>query len=221
MLIGGKVELGHEVESVRLDANGYVYVIGSSGSPVYCKAGDDAAGGGPYYLRTDADGALLVGTDGTDGTLLRTDANGRLQLANYNAITNANRTSEVDPLSEHYLGPIVVDIAGQTDGTFDYYIDLSTYREMALQIVDVPGAAGDNTYTVLGTVLDDGTAPAACPYQNIGNAVYGAANWVTSAMLLDAERVAGQFKYINVHVVRANDAANSDGGWSIYAKKLW
>jgi hypothetical protein len=47
-----------------------------------------------------------------------------------------------------------------------------------------------------------------------------AATYTTDAILQTKEE-AKALKYIRVKVVRANDGGNTDGAWTIYAKRLW
>lgn len=222
MLIGGQIEGTDQVKSVRVDANGYVYVIGTSGSPIYCQVGDDAAGGGPYYLMTDANGALLIGYDGANGTLLRTDVDGRLQLANWTAITNSNRTEEIDPISTHYVSERLAEVTNGADATYQYYTDMADYQHWGLQLI-LDCVAGTVTATVEATCLDDGTAPAACPYEDVTNAWFGVANLQAAAGAASAiwlaEHVPGACKYVRVVIVANTGAATGD--WALYHKRLY
>jgi hypothetical protein len=130
---------------------------------------------------------------------------------------------EASPLNEHIDDTPAAEVTGQTDGTFPYYIEMDTYTCLSLQFIDTPGYSGDQTYTVQAS-LDTTTPRSSIPEANwydVGNAWYNSVTWTTDAFLTDDLRVAGQAQVVRVKVVRANDGAQSDGAWTIFAKKLY
>jgi len=117
--------------------------------------------------------------------------------------------------------------ATQGDGTTPYYYDLDMYKFQGFQITDTPGAAGDNTYTIHGSWEDNGTADTAAAYVDMTLAWFNVAS-VTSGMIA-ADASAGVLeldeaitcKFIKIQVVRANDGAATDGGWTIDQRRTY
>jgi hypothetical protein len=116
---------------------------------------------------------------------------------------------------------------GQGNGTTYYYYDADTYKFWGVQIIDTPGAAGDQAYTVEASWQDDGTAQAACAYTDITQPWWGFPS-VTSAQIT-ANAYAGILeaqlpltcKYIRIKIVRANDGGGTDGAWDIYGRMTY
>jgi hypothetical protein len=126
-----------------------------------------------------------------------------------------------------YLATGTNTAAAQGNGTTTYYWDLNQYKFEGFQIDDTPGIAGDNTYVVSATWQDDGTADDACSYKPIMTSWFGFAS-VTSAQIT-ADQAAGVLeintpitaRYVRMVVTRANDGANTDGGWDIFRRKKY
>lgn len=149
-----------------------------------------------------------------------------LVLANYIWPTQANRTEEDDPLDTRDATNVLAEVTGQGDGTYDYYLDMAHFTKVGIQIENVDGVAGDNTYTIWGSEQDDGTAPNAVAYQNItqfGCDSMTSANAAsyTADVLLQTNAAGLSYKWIRVRVERANDGDNDDGEWTIYARPLY
>ncbi|MEE9367163.1 MAG: hypothetical protein V3W44_10780 [Dehalococcoidales bacterium] len=114
--------------------------------------------------------------------------------------------------------------ATQGNGTTDYYWDMDMYKYAGLQILDTPGANGDQTYTFWGSWEDNGTAAAASDLTDMGTPWFGFAS-VTSAQIT-ANPYAGvlewntpiTFKYLRTRVIRANDGAATDGAWDMHMR---
>ena len=184
-----------------------------------------------YVLTTDdatpraATGRLIVAAGvtgaGTYVTLL-TDASGQLQLANFTALTLSNRVEEIDPISQHYVAETLADVTNGADATYDYYVDMAGYRQAIFQLA-LDCAAITVTATCWGTVQDDGTAPAACAYQDVTNDLFGVASLVAAAAPIEdiwaADTGAAGFKYMRIRIVAATGGATGD--WTIYHKRLY
>ena len=114
--------------------------------------------------------------------------------------------------------------AAQGDGTTPYRWDVDGYKYFGIQIADTPGGTGDQTYTVWASWEDNGTAIAAAAYVDVTMPWFGFAS-VTSAQIT-ANAYAGILeintpltcKFLMLQVVRANDAAATDGAWTIDAR---
>jgi hypothetical protein len=118
-----------------------------------------------------------------------------------------------------YSSETLASVTNGEDDTYYYYIDMSGYKQLGLQLI-LSGGSGTVTVTVEGTIQDDGTAQASCTYADITNAIYGAANFTASAVLYDSDKESGIFKYIRVKVVASTTGAD-DADWTIYSKKLF
>lgn len=107
--------------------------------------------------------------------------------------------------------------SSQTDGTTYYYMDLEDYRYVSIQIENTAGAAGTNTYTLEGTVQNDGTAQASCDYQDVTVDLTGSSSY-TSDDIIFVDTV-NKLKYLRIKIVRSADGGNNDGAWTIYTSK--
>jgi len=138
----------------------------------------------------------------------------------------ADRGEEVDPVDTRDYTNVMAEVTGQGDGDFYYYLDMAHFTKVGIQIENVDGIAGDNTYTIHGSEQDDGTAPNAVIYQDITQfgcdnmRAANAANY-TADVLLQLNAAGLSYKWIMVHVERANDGANTDGEWTILARPLY
>ena len=95
------------------------------------------------------------------------------QNKGYSAPNDAQQSIELSPLSEQYVGEVLVSGAALISGTTYYYLDMAGYRKSAVQIEVDDIQAGSVELTYEGTLQDDGTAAASCSYQDITNDVFG------------------------------------------------
>ena len=184
-----------------------------------------------YVLTTDdatpraATGRLIVAAGvtgaGTYVTLL-TDASGQLQLSNFTQLTLSNRVEEIDPISQHYVAETLADVTNGADATYDYYVDMAGYSKAGFQLT-LDCAAITVTATAWISLLDDGTAPAACPYQDVTNDLFGVVSLVAAAAPAEdiwiADVGVGPVKYMRIRIVAATGGATGD--WQILHKRLY
>ena len=97
----------------------------------------------------------------------------------YDASTGADRTSEINPLSQHFVSETLADITDGADGTYYYYVDMDGFRKGNFQLI-LSGGSGTCTVTVEGTIQADGTPPASCAYEDITNGTFGAVSFTAS-----------------------------------------
>lgn len=107
---------------------------------------------------------------------------------------------------------------GLGDGTEHEYFDVEQGKDITIHITDTPGVAGDNTYTLWESVVNDGTAEGAAKYINVTQDELGQAEITTADIVADPQLarwkiIAFQAKRYRVTHVRANDGANTDGGY--------
>lgn len=131
--------------------------------------------------------------------------------------TDSKRTFEINPLSEHHVEETLVDEENGTDGTYYYYVDMDGYKHFSAQM-ELNGGSGTVTATVEATNQDDGTAAASCTYQDVTNALFGAASFTASNFLI--ADTALSFKYVRYKIVASTGGAN-DADWTIYHKKQY
>lgn len=195
------------------------------------------SGAGRQLLTTDdghppavkqGTGRLIVaaGVDAAGNYLtLLTDASGRLILANHTALTLSNRVEEIDPISQHYVAETLADVTDQADATYDYYVDMAGYRQAGFQL-SLNCGLGTVTATCWMTQQDDGTAPAACAYQDVTNDLFGVVSLVSAAAAVSdmwvADTGVAPAKYLRIRIVAATGGAGAQlGDWTIYHKRLY
>lgn len=141
----------------------------------------------------------------------------------YDRITKSIRIQDIKPVSMDYISETIADVTDATDTTYTYYVDMSGYRKSGFQF-ELDCDAGTVTVTLEGSLRDDGTLPASCPYQDITTDVFGVASLVASAgslsdMWIDNDEKLACFKYLKIKVV-ASGTGNT-GDWAIYHKRLY
>jgi len=176
----------------------------------------------------DADCGFLITAGGVDsgGTyhVLLTDVNGQLQLSNFTVLTVSNRVEEIDPISQHYVAETLADVTNGTDGgPYLYYVDMAGYSRGGFQI-ELDCAAGTVTAICEMTLQDDGTAPAACAYQDVTLDLFGVASLISAAapavdMWLDDTGALASAKYVRISITPAT--GGNTGDWTIYHKRLY
>ena len=148
---------------------------------------------------------------------------GRVILAGYTALTQSTRTEEIDPISQHYVAETLADVTNGADATYDYYVDMAGYSRGGFQLA-LDCAALTVTATCWMTLQDDGTAPAACAYQDVTNDLFGVASLIAAAapaadMWLDDSGALASAKYARIRIVAAT--GGNTGDWTIYHKRLY
>lgn len=134
----------------------------------------------------------------------------------YSEGVGAWRKVDVNPEWTHYAGETVVDVTGQAIGTYNYYLDMATFRQLGLQLVI--GGAGTTTVTVEATMQDDGTAPGSITdYHDVTSALFGAASFTASDFLVDNAKVLASAKWVKIKVVVTADVVN----YTIYSRRSW
>lgn len=218
----------------------------------------DAAGPANFPYQTCEAGVLLVtdddnvthdaavGADGpqvmmsartsqaaavANGDAVRAVANiyGELVIAAYSWTSDAVKTLEQDPLSEHHDEETVADVTDGTDDTYYYYLDMDGYCDLGAQVWAQGSGAGDAVdITLECSIQDDGTAPASCDYIDCTSDLTGVASldaddavaaedlWLTALL---GHCAAGSNKYIRFKVV--STTGDDTGDWTIFAKRLY
>lgn len=172
--------------------------------------------GGEYRAATD------TYTDG-DTVIAHYDINGNQKVVDkaYDSLTQANKTAEVNPLNQQYVGETLLSLTNIAQTTTGYgYLDMSGYRYFTLQ-GETSGATPTDvlTVTVEATCQDDGTAAASCTYQDVTNAVFGVASWVDTDFMAVAD-TPQPFKYVRVKYVTSTGGGN-DADLTVYAKRMY
>jgi hypothetical protein len=170
--------------------------------------------------------AKSIGGDATSAALIRGSTRllqGQgIRLANtdpippaYDSDDDADRVTVVNPWNKTFDGGALVDVSNQSDGTYDYYIDLDGVRACSFQLVIT--TAGTVTITFEGTTWDDGTVAASCTYVDLTNKIYGAASFTATGMMFDSGKLAGQLRFGHLKVVKAGGGV---GAWRIDARGI-
>jgi len=122
------------------------------------------------------------------------------------------RIETVQPTADHET---VVALTDQTAGTFTYYLDMSSYHRLGLQI-EITAGSGSVSLKTYGTCMN--LARASCTYQDI-SAELPAPDPITSdIIIMDADGVASCCRYLKFVFTVVNAASDSD--FAIYARKV-
>ena len=156
---------------------------------------------------------------------------GEIIAAVYDYSTQANRVSEIDPVSGHHMSETLANITDGSDDVYYYYFDMDGYRYFTLQgaISSGNGAVGTETITatVEISIQDDGTAPSSCTYIDATSEIFGVANWQDTGgggttenfiAVLD-EPVA--VKYVRLKIDTSSAACGDLADWTIFMKKMF
>ena len=100
----------------------------------------------------------------------------------YDSLTQGDKSAEVNPLNMQYVPSVPLDATVATGTTAYVYIDMNGYRNVGIQTIK--GGGGTATFTYEATCQDDGTAAASCTYNDVTNALIGAATFTASALHL-------------------------------------
>jgi len=216
----------NEIAPLQVDAKGALYVTVDSASGQY--ADKDAFTPGTSIGNAVFGQYIAAGDNVADrqtGILAMTiDRHMMVQADGYDSGTDSQKVYEVAPLNTAHVEETLATATGQGNATTYYYFDMDGYTKFGLQIMNTDGGAGDNTYTLEGTLEDNGTVAASCDYIDISTDYTGGGSWSTAAGNLNAiiqEDDGVAYKYVRVKVVRANDGGGTDGAWEIFLKKLY
>jgi len=139
----------------------------------------------------------------------------------YDTGTDSFKGFEVNPISEHHVEETLAAVTNGADDTFYYYVDMDGYRNASFQLA-MDCDAGTVTATCEASIQDDGTAQAACTYQDITNDLFGVASLVSAAApatdmwIVDTPLAV---KFLRLKVVAATGATTGD--WTIYHKRMY
>jgi hypothetical protein len=120
-----------------------------------------------------------------------------------------------DTIAENSV--LVASVVNQATGTYNYYIDMSGYRRLGVQLY-LPTFTDGSTIKVYGTMQNDGTVAASCAYADITVPAFGESSFTDTAFLLDDLGTCGLFHYINIRVVIGAGGGGVDA-YTIWAKK--
>lgn len=137
----------------------------------------------------------------------------------FQSATDSLRTEEIDPIPQNYVYDTVAEVVNGTDGTYNYYLDMDTYKKIGIQCI-LNGGSGTVTVTVDITLQADGTAPASCTYEPATVYVFTVASLTSTGVLLDDYERTSMAKYVRINVVAATGGAN-DADWTIFTKRLY
>ncbi len=162
--------------------------------------------GGATFVSTDKFVVTLTGDPRVENTPL-----------------SANQVIELSPLSEQFVGEVLVSGAALVSGNTFYYVDMSGYRKSSFQLEVDDIKAGSVEITFEGTVQDDGTAAASCVYQDITNDVFGiGSQFATSGgtisdMWVDNAEKTGGLKFERIKL----ETTNGSIGFMLFHKRWY
>ncbi len=169
----------------------------------------------PFVWLPNSSELIVGGQDWVGVSELRVEV--EAEHRGHDVSTNSAQTTPLTQPRPQQDSPQKV-ATGLGNGTEHEYFDVEQFRLFTVRVLDTPGAAGDNTYTLWTSQLNDGTAEAASDYQDRTLELVGQAT-VTGALILANPSIGVwqlsdiQAKRIRVTQVRANDGANNDGAY--------
>jgi len=152
------------------------------------------------------------------------DAIGQLRLANFTLSTTSNRIEEINPLSEAYTSSTLFDETNYNDAgpsVVSSYQDMAGFTRPSWQY-DIDPGTGTIQLNILATWQDDGTAPAACAYEDVTMALTGMAviNGPAADIISDNAGLLEGCKYVCTQITVNTDPAD-DGDFTVFFNKLW
>ena len=130
----------------------------------------------------------------------------------YAPTEDAYQDYQVNPEHAWTQQVTLVDDTNIADATVYYYVDFDMYKYGGFQLA-LDCDAITVTATLEGSYQDDGTAQAACAYQDVTNALFGVASLVSAAAPAEAMwlmTTPQSFKYLRVCVVYATGGNTGD-----------
>lgn len=138
--------------------------------------------------------------------------------SSYESAGDFDRVSNVKPDYFHFRNTPIADVTNGTDGTYNYYVSMDTFKGSGFQLI-LDGGSGTVTVKVFGS-LETGVAPASATYEDVTNDVFGSATFTASALLLDEAGKLSVCKWVKIEVVAATSAAD-DADWTIFGKNRY
>lgn len=182
-------------------------------------AADDAAASGNPVLVAGKYVASPVAVADGDVVTLRTDDLRNLfcRVLGYDPTSDSIKTQEVSPATQAYFAELVASVSSGNgaSGNNYYYLDMTGFRNLALQFTLTPGTATLGC-TVEMSLQDDLTAQASVTYVDITSDLIGAAQLAQSDVIIIDKPFPCKFLRINVY-----QSVTTNGAWTIWARKLW
>jgi hypothetical protein len=110
----------------------------------------------------------------------------------------------------------LVSETDQTAGTYHYYIDMSGYNKLSLQLY-LPTFTAGSTIKVYGTNQSNEAADS-CVYGDITSSVFGINSVISTSFLVDDVGTCGMFRFIRVTVAIGAGGSGIDD-YTIWSKK--
>ena len=119
----------------------------------------------------------------------------------YDSLNDVVKTKESDSKPQVYSTDFLSATA--SSATHTAYFDMEGYKSESF-LLTIDTAAGTCTFTIEGTMRNDGTADVDCTdYQDVTNDCFGAISFTASNVLIDDADYLGHFKYVKIKVVCA------------------
>lgn len=158
----------------------------------------------------------LADVSASDDVHLVATLDGKLIIAGYDRLTNANRVEEVDPLSMQFAEDKVSETNVGT-ATYTYYFDMSGFGHLAWQYQLTVGAATVYDLKVYVTVEADDPDLSARTYVDVTNAFYGSATITAAGFFGDTGLFVGTTA-VKFEISLTNASNNSS--WDIDVKRV-
>lgn len=158
----------------------------------------------------------LADVAANDDVHLVATLDGKLIIAGYDRLTNANRVEEVDPLSMQFAEDKFAE-ANVGTGTYTYYLDCSGYTWAGWQLQLTVGAATVYDFKFYVSVEADDPDLSARTYVDVTNQLYGAAAITAAGWYPDFDGICRNATSIKIELSLTN--GSNDTSFDIDVKR--
>lgn len=139
---------------------------------------------------------------------------GELVIAAYSWTSDAIKTLEQDPISEHHTEDTLCELTNIAQNTTDYcgYVDMDGAKTLGVHCIADTAPTDTCTYTIECTIQDDGTAPAGCSYVDSTLSFVELNGHDHNASYIDEETILISYFDIPVKYCRVKYVTNAGGG---------
>ena len=166
----------------------------------------------------------------TESTHLVTNLYRELITAAFDWASQADRTEEQDPLDTRHVSDTLAATNIDANTVFDFYLDMDGYKDLTIQLATWTPGGGTIAIEVEFSNENNGTAPAACTYDNVSLRRYGATPILAAVGYAESigDAAAGtpnpavppiNTKFAHIEVTIASDP--TDAAFEIFVRRRW
>jgi len=125
----------------------------------------------------------------------------------YSAASQAERGEITNPDWGHWQPDTLFDETNMTDGTYDIYVNMDTFRRLFLQAI-IDGGSGSVTIKIYASAQFTDGDPSLLDYDDVTNDWFGTATITASDLLGDHLGLSSGCTWVHVEIVAATGGAN-------------